>query len=187
MVGAGTIIGGLSLLMSMQRREEEKQQEEETKEALKTMETEDDRERLPGETQTSDARESLPPEVKAQQSTKRAVERLAEIRGVNEPGPEDTDAFASASVTLNDGETAEITVTPQDGQYLYVKKIHLDRYEDHVYSINVGGDVSSVSHRAVYSKPRVIQGGDRVIAEVTNNSGSASTLDFEVEAWGEVR
>ena len=131
--------------------------------------------------------DTLPASVQAQENTRKAVERLAEIKETNEPGPEDTDAFVSASVTLNDGETAEITVTPQDGQYLYVKKIHLDRYDDHTYSINVGGDVSSVSHRAVYSKPRVIQGGDRVVAVVTNNSGSTTTLDFELEAWGEVR
>jgi hypothetical protein len=174
MVGAGTIIGGLSLLINMQDRQEEKKQEEATKQTVENMSNEP----VP---------DGVSPEVQAQQHTKEAVERLADIRAVNEPGPEDTDAYVSASVTLNDGETAEITVTPQDGQWLYVKKVHLDRYEDHVYTINVGGDVSSVSHRAVYSKPRVVQGGDRIIAEVTNNSGSTTTLDFEVEAWGEVR
>ena len=176
MVSPSTILGGLSLALSLQGRKEAQEQREQEQQAREIVSQD-----------TDDTPDTLPAEVQATQGTRKAVERLAAIEETNQPSPEDTDAFVSASVTLADGETAEITVTPQDGQVLHVKKVHIDRYDDHIYTINVAGDTAAVAHRAVYSKPRPVRQSDRVVAEITNDSGSETTLDFEVEAWGEVR
>lgn len=119
------------------------------------------------------------------EGTERKLQRLVEIERSRDPVPGDKDAYTSSTIALNDGETAEVTVEPQDGWNLRVKRIHFDRQDDHQYEINVGGDVTSVSHRAKYVKPKKVAQSDRVLATVTNNSGSSTVVDFEMEAWAE--
>lgn len=117
--------------------------------------------------------------------TERKIERLLEIEEKRDPTPGDKDAFSSATIDLNAGETAEVTIEPQDGWNLRVKRVHFDRRDNHSYEINVAGDVTSVSHRAKYVSPKKVAQSDRILATVTNNSGTQSTVDFEMEAWAE--
>lgn len=113
------------------------------------------------------------------------LDRLIDIESKNKPTRGDKDAFSSATVELDPGETVQVTVEPAEGFNLRVKRIHFDRKTDHSYEINVGGDVSSVSHRAKYVSPKLVSQSDRVVASATNNSGSTTVLDFEMEAWAE--
>lgn len=117
--------------------------------------------------------------------TEQALHELIEQQRVTSPSPSDRDAFASAVIELQAGETAEVVVEPLDGYTLRVSEIAFDRRTDHSYTLNVAGDVTSVSNRARYAKPKPVKQSDRVIAEVTNESGSSSTLDFELKAWAE--
>lgn len=119
------------------------------------------------------------------QGAEQALDRLVKIEEKQGPTPGDKDAFASATINLGTGETAEVTVEPQDGWNLRVKRVHFDRRDNHSYEINVGGDVTSVSHRAKYASPRLVSQSDRVLASVTNESGSSTIVDFEMEAWAE--
>lgn len=119
------------------------------------------------------------------EGAERKLQRLIDIEANRDPVPGDKDAFSSATIDLNAGETAEVTVEPQDGWNLRVKRIQFDRRDSHDYEINVAGDVTGVSHRANYTKPKKVAQSDRVLATVTNNSGSGSTVDFEMEAWAE--
>lgn len=118
-------------------------------------------------------------------STERKLEKLLEIERKRDVTPGDKDAYVSATISLNAGETAEVTAEPQDGWHLRVKEIHFDRRDSHSYEINVAGDVTSVSHRARYMSPKKVAQSDRVLATVTNNSGSTTTVDFEMQAWAE--
>lgn len=113
------------------------------------------------------------------------LDKLVEIEQSNRPTPADKDAYASAVLELGNGEAAEVVIEPASGWNLRVKEVYMDRAEDHTYEINVGGDVTSVSHRSKYAKPRTVTQSDRVVATVVNESGSASVIDFEVEAWAE--
>lgn len=113
------------------------------------------------------------------------LDRLIDIESKNKPTRGDKDAFSSATVELSPGETVQVTVEPAEGFNLRVKRIHFDRRDEHSYEINVGGDVSSVSHRAKYVSPKLVTQSDRVVASATNNSGSATIVDFEMEAWAE--
>ena len=113
------------------------------------------------------------------------IQQLIDLQAKNQPSPGDKDAFSSATIDLGSGQTAEVTVAPADGYNLRVKRVHFDRFADHDYQINVGGDVTSVSHRAKYASPKLVSQSDRVLASVTNNSGSGTVVDFELEAWAE--
>lgn len=113
------------------------------------------------------------------------LDTLIDIEQKNQPSSGDKDAFSSATIDLSPGQTAQVTVEPAQGFNLRVKKIHFDRKTDHSYSLNVGGDVTSVSHRAKYVSPKLVTQSDRVVASITNNSGANTTVDFELEAWAE--
>lgn len=113
------------------------------------------------------------------------LDQLIDIEQKNKPTRGDKDAFSSSTIELGPGETVQVTVEPASGFNLRVKRIHFDRKTDHSYEINVGGDVTSVSHRAKYVSPKLVTQSDRVVASATNNSGSATTIDFEMEAWAE--
>lgn len=175
MVKTGTLLGlaGLGLQLSSRAQAQEKEK------AAEDM-VEDNGE-APAEVKAQ--KEA----VKAQEEANERLERLEAIETTNNPAPEDKDAFTSSVIELADGETATVTVTPQDGAHLYVKRVAFDRRADHDYEINVGGEVSSVAHRAVYAKPKKLVQSDKVTATVTNDSGSTTTIDFELEAWGRVQ
>lgn len=117
--------------------------------------------------------------------TAQAVRELVEQEQVTSPSPDDRDAFASAVVDLQAGETVSVTVEPLEGYTLRVQEILFDRKTGHEYQFNVGGDVTAVSHRARYAKPQRVSQGDRVVAEATNTTSSTTTLDFEMKAWAE--
>jgi archaellin len=125
------------------------------------------------------------PELKVAEETNRKLDRLVEQQEVTEPSPEDKDAYASSTFELNSNETAVITVEPAEGFNLRVKEVYLDRKVDHEYRIVVGSEVNSVSHRAKYAKPKLVSQSDKVVAEVTNLSGSTTVIDFELQAWAE--
>lgn len=120
-----------------------------------------------------------------QSETAERLQELVDIESVNRPTPEDKDAYASSVLELSPGQTATVTVEPSDGYNLRVKRVYFDRRNDHLYEINVGGDVTSVNHRATYSKPKLVTQSDRVVAQVTNESGATTVLDFELDAWAE--
>lgn len=113
------------------------------------------------------------------------LDRMVQIENQNQPTPADRDAYASAVLELSNGEVAEVVVEPVAGWNLRVKEVHMDRRDDHSYEINVGGDVTGVSHRAKYAAPRTVTQSDRVVATVVNESGSSSVVDFEMIAWAE--
>lgn len=175
MVSPGTAIGGLSLLLSLSDRRKRRQMEQQAS----NPEADPDDVGMPFEARKQN-------EIAEDQSrTADQLERLVEMEERNQPGPEDKDAYSSATITLSDGETATVTVEPSEGFNLRVKRIHFDKRNDHDYTLNVGGDITSVSHVAKYVKPKLVSQSDRVIAEVTNNSGSSTVIDFEMEAWAE--
>lgn len=120
-----------------------------------------------------------------QSETVEKLEKLIEIESKNKPTTGDKDAYASAVVSLDAGQTAEVTVEPLDGYNLRVKRIEFDRRDNHDYTLNVGGDVTSVNHRAKYTSPKLVSQSDRVMAVVTNNGSSTTTFDFEMAAWAE--
>lgn len=113
------------------------------------------------------------------------LDQLIDIESKNQPSAGDKDAFSSATVELDPGETVQVTVEPAEGFNLRVKRIYFDRRDEHEYEINVGGDVTSVSHRAKYVSPKLVTQSDRVVASATNNGGSTTVVDFEMEAWAE--
>lgn len=119
------------------------------------------------------------------ESTADKLDRLLENDEKLKPTAGDKDAFASTVVELENGEVAEIVVEPVSGWNLRVREVHLDRRAGHEYEINVGGDITSVSHRAKYASPRTVTQSDRVVATVINESGQGSVVDFEMEAWAE--
>lgn len=175
MVNPGALIGAGGLLLSIQQARQTRQLQEQLND-----------ENVPNEDIP------MPPDIdrlsEIESDTERmalAVERLAAIEGSQNPGPEDKDAYASAVLEIADGETFEVTVTPDQGHNLRVREIYFDRKADHDYTFNVGGEVTSVTHRAKYTKPKLVSQSDVVTAEVTNNSGSATVVDFEMEAWSE--
>lgn len=171
MVNIGTLIGGASILMQARNAK--------TQEKIQ--------ERLSNENADDPPEDEMPPTAQRQKETTEAVERLIEHEQLTEPSPGDKDAYASVVADVSDGATVEVEFSPPTGSVLWVEMVHMDRRDDHEYEINVGGEVSSVAHRAKYAKPRKISQSDNVIARVTNNSGSASTIDFELEGWGEVK
>lgn len=118
-------------------------------------------------------------------ATEEKLDRLLANDEKLKPTAGDKDAYASAILELSNGEVAEVVVEPADGWNLRVREVHFDRREDHSYEINVGGHVTSVSHRAKYASPRTVTQSDRVVATVINESGSDSVVDFEMEAWAE--
>lgn len=118
-------------------------------------------------------------------ATERKLDRLLENDEKLKPTAGDKDAYASAVIELANGEVAEVTVEPASGWNLRVREVHFDRRDDHNYEINVGGHVTSISHRAKYASPRTVTQSDRVVATVSNESGDSSVIDFEMEAWAE--
>lgn len=174
MADFSTILSALTFGLSMQDRREQNELEQKIDNFIAQQ--------TDGDTQGS---AELPADIQLQQETNEMLEKLIEHESVTEPGVRDRDSFASATVDISPGETAVFTVEPQDGYNLRVKEVYMDRRTDHDYTINVGGDVTSVSHRAKYARPKAVLQSDRVIAEVTNNSSSTTTIDFELEAWAE--
>lgn len=175
MVNPGLLVGGAGLFLTMQERQRRKELEAQ----MADPNVPDDEIQMPADLERlSDIETDA-------DRTARAVERLADIESIQGPGPEDKDAYADASFSLNDGETATVTVTPDDGFNLRVKVIYFDRKADHDYTFNVGGEVTSVTHQTKYTKPKLVSQSDVVLAEVTNNSGSSTVIDFEMEAWAE--
>jgi archaellin len=170
MVNINTALAGAGLFLSLQQRADAKQSQQEDERA----------------TDGSGDGSGPSPGIEAQQQTTERLSALLEQQRVTEPSPSAKDAFASAVVELSPGETAEVEVTPADGTHMYVSRVAYDRRDDHDYTINVGGDVSSVAHRANYAKPKKITQSDTITATVTNDSGTTTTLDFEIEGWSEV-
>lgn len=175
MVNPGALIGAGSLLLSLR-------QNKQTQEIQKQL----------NDDSVPNGSIDMPPDVDRldeietdAERVAQAVERLAALEETQQPRPEDKDAYASAVIELGDGDTATVTVTPDDGFNLRVREIYFDRKADHDYTFNVGGDISSVTHRAKYSKPKLVSQSDVLTAEVTNNSGSNTVVDFELEAWAE--
>lgn len=174
MVNPSTLLSGLTFAMSLSER----QANEELRQQLAAS----------GDV----AEEELPASMQydkeiaqRQEETSRKLERLIAIEEKHQPSPGDKDAFTSATIELEAGETAQVTVEPAEGFNLRVKSVYFDRRDDHSYEINVGGDISSVSHRAKYTSPKLVSQSDRVVASVTNNSSGATIVDFEIEAWAE--
>lgn len=166
MVDFGTLLSGLTFASSVQERREN----ERLREAIANQ---------------GEMPDEAPPDLQVQENIKDTLEEIRKNAEKNEPSIGDKDAYSSSTFDLDPGETAVITVEPQDGFNLRVKEVHIDRRTDHDYTINVGGEVTSVSHRSKYVSPKRVTQSDRVQAEVTNNSSDTSTLDFEMEAWAE--
>lgn len=172
MVDPGLVLSGLSLMYSRQASAESRR----AAESLENGEPADD----------------APADVKENQRITNRQDKIIDqldalhaIEAKTKPSPGDKDAFASATVSLNPDETVLVTVEPQTGFNLRVKSIEFDRRDNHSYEFNVGGDLTSVSHRAKYVSPKKVSQGDRVIAQATNNSNSGTTIDFEMIAWAE--
>lgn len=160
----GTMVAGLSLALTLSDRAARREEQEQ----------------VTGGDNSIDA-----DTLQEQKNTSEKLDRLIAIEGKNQPTPGDKDAYASATIELSAGETATVTVQPQDGFNLRVQRVYFDRRDGHDYKFNIGGDVTSVAHRAKYTSPKPVTQSDRVVAEVTNNSGSSSVVDFEMDAWAE--
>ena len=111
------------------------------------------------------------------------LERLIEMQEATKPGPEAIDAFAGETITLVDGATVTVEVSPRDGNNLRVEKLYFDRRTNHTYHHSVGGVRVSESHEALLSKPRLITHGGKTVSKATNNSGETTEFDFEMEGW----
>lgn len=111
------------------------------------------------------------------------LQKLIEIQQQNNPNPGAIDAYASETLNLSAGATKQISITPTKGFDLKVRRAAFDRRDSHSYKISIDGEQHSVNHNYETATPRKITQGGKIVAVVTNNSGSASELDFEFEGW----
>lgn len=113
-----------------------------------------------------------------------ATQKLLEHQRRNEPPVEAVNAYVSRTITLNAGQPATVEITPPKGYNYRVSKIEFDRRDSHDYAFIVGGDTNAETHTLKFMTPRLVQHGQKVVAEVENNQSSGSTtFDFEFEAW----
>lgn len=130
---------------------------------------------------SQDGSDGLPKEDDMNEQSK--IDRLIELREATQPGPEAIDAFVGRTDTVADGATLTVEVTPTTGNDLRVERVYFDRRTSHTYQHLVGGVEVATSHQAQLSKPRLVEQGGKVVSKATNNSGSSSTFDFELEGW----
>lgn len=112
------------------------------------------------------------------------LDELLELQKKQYGGPESIDAYASEVLDLPDGAIGTVSVTPRDGFNLRVKRLYMDRRDDHDYTHYVGGTQVSENHQAILRSARKVTQGGKVVSEVENGSGSSSVVDFEFEGWG---
>lgn len=112
-----------------------------------------------------------------------AVDQLVEFKRKNEAPPEALDSYVGRTVDIPAGGSATVTVTPEDGYDLRVKKLYFDRRSNHSYTFVVGGNQLSENHQLVLESPRKSTQSGKIVAEAVNNASSSSTQDFEMHGW----
>lgn len=115
--------------------------------------------------------------------TEAAMERLLEHERRTSAPPESIDAYVGEVLNLSAGGTGTVEITPRQGFTLRVALLEFDRLTDHSYNFVVGGTQITENNRAEFEATRRVANGQKVVAEVTNNSGSSSTIDFQMVAW----
>lgn len=113
-----------------------------------------------------------------------AIQRLVDIKERNEPLPESRDATQDGTVTLDPGEAAVIESTPEQGYMLEVQRVYVDRRDEHEYSIEIDGVSVSNIHEWTGTPTRRVTENGKVKLEVTNVSGSATTMDWVIDQQG---
>lgn len=155
--------------VSLYRQRRDAQEREELREAL------DDPER--GET-------DLGPDRQMSKEKRDAMERLVQIEERDGRIPEARDATQSGTFDLEPGETAIIEAVPENGYVLNVKRVYVDRRDDHVYQIDVNGIEVSRTHEWEGNPPRRVSENEKVVVEVSNLSSSTTEMDYVLDMNG---
>lgn len=111
------------------------------------------------------------------------LEELVQIQRTNNAPPEAVDSFVGETVTVADGATATVEVTPAQGFDLRVDRVYWDRRDNFSYNHVVGAIDVSNAHQADFTRPRKVTQGGKVFGEATNNSGATEEIDYELEGW----
>lgn len=111
-----------------------------------------------------------------------SLKRLVDIHELNQPCPEDADAFSGGSEDVVAGTAVTITFTVLDGWTLFLKEVYMDARDDCNYVITACQHPAFDLNNVTFERPAT---GTGTCVQITiSNAGVADkTVGYFIRGW----